>query len=210
MFKEKRHPAICPNCGNQMVGMNKYIVLKDNILVWYVCPRRKANGENGCGHKSPIQVNRIEGVLDKSNPMIFEGTVKTYAKQTFVLDDNDESIYGWIHKLSRDWEGKRIRLLVEKVEPDKIEGKNKTTEAILGREKLGSTAIGEGVAIPHAKNACVKEKAIIFGRSKNGIDFNSVDGKPVKLFFTIVSPDREAGPHLKMLARISREVKNNV
>lgn len=77
-------------------------------------------------------------------------------------------------------------------------------KAILDREKLGSTAIGEGVAIPHAKNACVKEKAIIFGRSKNGIDFDSVDGKPVKFFFTIVSPYTEAGPHLKMLARISR------
>ena len=77
-------------------------------------------------------------------------------------------------------------------------------KAILNREKLGSTAIGSGVAIPHAKNPCIKDKAIVFDRSKRGINFDSIDGKPVNLFFMIVSPEGEAGPHLKMLARISR------
>lgn len=50
--------------------------------------------------------------------LIFEGTVKTYQKQTFVLDDNDNSIYSWIHKITRDCEGKRIRVIVEKIESE--------------------------------------------------------------------------------------------
>lgn len=77
-------------------------------------------------------------------------------------------------------------------------------KAVLNREALGSTAIGSGVAIPHARTSSVKEKAIVFGRSKKGRDFDSIDGEPVNIFFMIVSPDRETGPHLKMLARISR------
>lgn len=48
--------------------------------------------------------------------LVFEGTVKTYQNQTFVLDDKDNSIYGWIHKITRDWEGKKIRVTIEKIE----------------------------------------------------------------------------------------------
>jgi len=81
-------------------------------------------------------------------------------------------------------------------------------KALLNREELGSTAIGNGVAIPHARTPSVKEKAVVFARSKKGRDFDSIDGKPVNLFFMIVSPDRETGPHLKMLARISRLLQN--
>ncbi len=81
-------------------------------------------------------------------------------------------------------------------------------KAILDREALGSTAIGKGVAIPHAETTSVKEKIIVFGRSKKGIDFNAIDGKPVNLFFMIVSPRREISPHLKILARIFRFLKD--
>lgn len=81
-------------------------------------------------------------------------------------------------------------------------------KALLNREELGSTAIGNGVAIPHARTSSVKEKAVVFARSKKGQDFDSIDGKPVNLFFMIVSPDRETGPHLKMLARISRLLRD--
>ena len=81
-------------------------------------------------------------------------------------------------------------------------------KAILDREALGSTAIGKGVAIPHAETTSVKEKIIVFGRSKKGIDFNAIDGKPVHLFFMIISPHREISPHLKILARISRFLKD--
>ncbi len=82
-------------------------------------------------------------------------------------------------------------------------------KAVLNRETLGSTAIGNGIAIPHAKTPCVNKKVIVFGRSEKGKDFNSIDGKPVNLFFMIVSPEGEAGPHLKMLARISRLLKDD-
>ena len=81
-------------------------------------------------------------------------------------------------------------------------------KAILDREALGSTAIGKGVAIPHAETTSVKEKIIVFGRSKKRIDFNAIDGKPVHLFFMIISPHREISPHLKILARIFRFLKD--
>jgi len=81
-------------------------------------------------------------------------------------------------------------------------------KAILDREALGSTAIGKGVAIPHAETTFVKEKIIVFGRSKKGIDFNAIDSKPVHLFFMIISPHREISPHLKILARIFRFLKD--
>ena len=81
-------------------------------------------------------------------------------------------------------------------------------KAILDREALGSTAIGKGVAIPHAETTSIKEKIIVFGRSKKGIDFDAIDSKPVNLFFMIISPHREISPHLKILARIFRFLKD--
>lgn len=82
-------------------------------------------------------------------------------------------------------------------------------KAILKRESLGSTAIGNGIAIPHAKSNSVMQKAIVFGRSKKGVDFDSIDGKAVNIFFMIVSPEEDAGAHLKMLARISRLLQDS-
>ncbi|MFH1905332.1 MAG: fructose PTS transporter subunit IIA [bacterium] len=81
---------------------------------------------------------------------------------------------------------------------------NTLHKAILEREAHGSTAIGNGVAIPHAETSSIKEKIIVFGRSKKGINFDAIDNKPVNLFFMIISPSREICPHLKTLARISR------
>ena len=81
-------------------------------------------------------------------------------------------------------------------------------KAVLNREERGSTAIGNGVAIPHAEIPSIKEKIIIFGRSKKGVSFNAIDNKPVNLFFMIISPSREICPHLKTLARISRLLRN--
>lgn len=82
-------------------------------------------------------------------------------------------------------------------------------KVILDREILGSTGIGAGVAIPHGKHSSVKEKAVVIGRAKIPIEFNSADGKPARLFFLIISPDTEPGQHLKMLARISRLIQND-
>ena len=84
----------------------------------------------------------------------------------------------------------------------------KLTEVLLDREKLSSTGIGEGVAIPHGKLAGLKELVAAFGVSKAGIDFDAIDGKPTQLFFALLAPENSAGIHLKALARISRLFKN--
>jgi len=72
------------------------------------------------------------------------------------------------------------------------------------RENLGSTGIGKGVAIPHAKCPKVKKMSAAFGISKEGVDFRSLDGEPTYIFFLLVAPGETPGPHLKALARISR------
>ncbi len=81
-------------------------------------------------------------------------------------------------------------------------------ETLLEREKLGSTGIGEGVAIPHGKVAGLPGLVAAFGRSAQGIDFRAIDGRPTHLFFTLFAPENSAGAHLKALARISRIFKN--
>jgi PTS system nitrogen regulatory IIA component len=81
-------------------------------------------------------------------------------------------------------------------------------EVLLEREELGSTAIGEGIAIPHAKLPGIGTVIAAFGRSSKGIDFDSLDGSPTRLFFLLVAPEDSAGIHLKALARISRLLKD--
>jgi len=76
------------------------------------------------------------------------------------------------------------------------------------RERLGSTGIGDGIAIPHGKMRRVDNILLAFGRSIAGIDFNALDNRPVHLFFVLVAPEDAAGIHLKMLARISRLLKD--
>ena len=86
--------------------------------------------------------------------------------------------------------------------------RNKLVEALMSREALGSTAIGQGVAIPHAKADCVEKLIAAFGISKKGVEFDSLDGEPAYIFFLLIAPQDSAGPHLKALARISRLLKD--
>jgi PTS system nitrogen regulatory IIA component len=86
--------------------------------------------------------------------------------------------------------------------------RNKLIEALMARESLGSTAIGQGIAIPHAKSDCVEKLIGAFGLSKKGVDFDSLDGELAYIFFLLVAPQDSAGPHLKALARISRLLKD--
>lgn len=79
---------------------------------------------------------------------------------------------------------------------------------LMERESLGSTGIGDGVAIPHGKVGGIEHLVAAFGRSRNGVQFHSLDGKPAHLFFLIVAPEYSAGMHLKALARISRLLKD--
>lgn len=80
--------------------------------------------------------------------------------------------------------------------------------ALEERERLNSTALGEGVAIPHGKLPGLSGVIAAFGRSRAGVDFHSLDGKPTHLFFLLVAPEDSAGAHLKALARISRLLKD--
>ena len=79
---------------------------------------------------------------------------------------------------------------------------------LIEREQLASTAIGEGVAIPHGKLPSVTEIVACLGRVPGGVDFDSMDGQPTYLFFVLVAPDNSTGAHLKALARISRVFKD--
>jgi nitrogen PTS system EIIA component len=80
---------------------------------------------------------------------------------------------------------------------------------LMDRERLGSTGIGEGFAIPHGKLKQLHQIIIAFGRSKPGIPFDSMDGKPAHYFFVLLAPEDSAGLHLKALAKISRFLKNS-
>ncbi|MBE0604700.1 MAG: PTS sugar transporter subunit IIA [Deltaproteobacteria bacterium] len=82
------------------------------------------------------------------------------------------------------------------------------TAILMDREGLGSTGIGEGVAIPHGKIPGIDRLVAVFGRSPSGVQFASLDGKPARLFFLILAPENSAGMHLKALARISRLLKD--
>ena len=86
--------------------------------------------------------------------------------------------------------------------------RERLVQALEDRERLNSTALGEGVAIPHGKLPGVKGVIAAFGRSPSGVDFSSLDGKPTHLFFLLVAPEDSAGTHLKALARISRLLKD--
>jgi len=100
-----------------------------------------------------------------------------------------------------------VDLLINAGELDKS-FRNKVIDGLLERESLGSTAIGQGIAIPHAKTDCVSKLVGAFALSKKGVDFDSLDGEPVYIFFLLLAAQDSAGPHLKALARISRLFKD--
>ena len=82
------------------------------------------------------------------------------------------------------------------------------SRVLVEREQLASTAIGEGVAIPHGKLGSVGEIVACLGRARTGVEFDSMDGQPTFLFFVLVAPESSTGAHLKALARISRVFKD--
>lgn len=97
-----------------------------------------------------------------------------------------------------------IEELIEKLyEAGKITDKEAFKKDILAREAQGSTGIGEGIAIPHAKSSAVKVPALVFGRSTSGVDYESLDGQPVHLFFMIAASEGANQQHLDTLARLA-------
>lgn len=91
-------------------------------------------------------------------------------------------------------------------EPE-IDG-DRLLEVLLEREALQSTGIGEGVAIPHGKLPGLRRLVASFARSRQGVDFESIDGQPTHLLFLLVVPEHSGGQHLKALARISRFLRD--
>ena len=89
-----------------------------------------------------------------------------------------------------------------------IKNKEELVKVLMGRETLGSTGIGQGVGIPHAKTNSVKKLVAALGICPQGVNFDALDGELVHIFFLLIAPEDSAGPHLKGLARISRLLKD--
>ena len=88
------------------------------------------------------------------------------------------------------------------VKPCQVSSVEELVQVLLDREKLGSTGIGEGIAIPHGRLKKLKRFYISFGRSLKGVDFDSIDRKPSQLFFLVMAPENSAVDNLKLLSRI--------
>ena len=93
----------------------------------------------------------------------------------------------------------------------KVSGFNQEemVRVLLERERLGSTGIGGGIAIPHGKLKSLDSFLVNFGRSLKGVDFEAIDGKPAHLLFLLMAPENPTSAHLQMLARISRLLKDS-
>lgn len=84
----------------------------------------------------------------------------------------------------------------------------KALDVLLERERLGTTGIGDRIAIPHGKLDSLEEVLIVVGRHREGVDFEALDFKPCSIFFLVLAPDQVAGMHLRILAHISRLLKD--
>ncbi len=90
----------------------------------------------------------------------------------------------------------------------KVKDFNSALEALFKREEMASTGLEDGIAVPHAKTDAVKSLTIAIGISPEGVDFNSLDGKPSKLFFLMLAPPDQSGPHIEALAEIAKLSKS--
>jgi len=89
-----------------------------------------------------------------------------------------------------------------------VKNKEDLLKAVMEREKLVTTGVGYGIAFPHAKTRAVKGIVIAFGRKNEGVDFDSMDRKPVYLFFLIAAPEDAIGAHLNVMAKLSYLMKS--
>jgi len=94
------------------------------------------------------------------------------------------------------------------VKPCQVASSEELLRILLEREKLESTGIGEGVAIPHGRLKKLKTFFVAFGRSLQGVDFDSIDGKPSHVFFLVMAPENSAVNNLKLLGRIVTLLKD--
>jgi len=109
---------------------------------------------------------------------------------------------------AKDKKGVLAELVDAIVSSEPTLDKNSLVKVLLERERLGSTGIGDGVAIPHGKFQGLKHPIVSFGRSRKGLDFDAMDGEAVFLFFLLVAPEDSASIHLKALAKIAKIIKS--
>lgn len=109
---------------------------------------------------------------------------------------------------SRDKKGVLEELVSVLVKHGRLKDTEKSVQVLLERERLGSTGIGDGIAIPHGKLSQINNIICSFGRTRTGIDFQSIDEKPTYLFFLLLAPEDSASEHLQALARLSRLLKD--
>jgi fructose-specific phosphotransferase system IIA component len=103
-----------------------------------------------------------------------------------------------------------LRELVEVVADDEADSERaELLRAVRDREAVLSTGIGNGVAIPHGKSPILPELRMAAGTANKPVDFDALDGQPVKLLFLLVGPESAAGPHIKALSRIARLIRND-
>lgn len=106
----------------------------------------------------------------------------------------------------------KSEVLAELIEPIKVQfpgvDLNKAHQVLLEREQLGTTGIGDGVAIPHGKLVGLDRIILVVGRSRGGVRFEALDSKPCTIFFLVLAPEQAAGMHLRILAHISRLLKD--
>ncbi|MCX8021897.1 MAG: PTS sugar transporter subunit IIA [Syntrophorhabdaceae bacterium] len=112
-----------------------------------------------------------------------------------------------------DLKGETKREVIEELvyplkEMNLIEEVDEAVNVVLEREKLGSTGIGEGIAIPHGKYRGINDILCVFGKSKKGVDFDAIDRKPVYMFFLILTPEDAVNQYLKTLSRISKMLRD--
>lgn len=115
---------------------------------------------------------------------------------------------GIIPSLKADDKKQALQLLAGKAEAATGAGAHDIYTALLQRERLSSTSLGRGIAIPHVKLPAVKAITCLFARLEKPIAFDSHDGEPVDLLFFLLAPEQAGGDHLKALARISRLVRD--
>lgn len=125
--------------------------------------------------------------------------ITDYLKKEFVVKElTSKNKQGVLEELSRSFRKGNIKFDLQDM-----------VKVLMDRENLGSTGIGDQIAIPHGKLNGLEDTMVTFGRSSRGVDFDAIDGKPVNLFFLLMAPEKSTGQHLKVLAKISRMLKDD-
>lgn len=94
-------------------------------------------------------------------------------------------------------------------EKDKVSNIDNVVKSVLNREEESTTGFGKGIAIPHGKSDSVKEPTLMFARTEEGLEWNSMDGAPVEIIFLILVPEESHNDHLKLLSQLARKLMHN-